>query len=47
MDNMDIWVEGFQSFKNLKSIKKGPTSEFEGDNLKLGKRQSLQNMKSP
>jgi hypothetical protein len=27
MDNMGIWVEGFQSFK---SMKKGPTSEFEG-----------------
>jgi hypothetical protein len=29
MDNMGIWVEGFQSFKSLKSVKKGPTSKFE------------------
>jgi hypothetical protein len=47
MDNMGIWVEGFQSFKSLKSVKKGPTSKFEGGQFEAWEKVELTNMKSP
>jgi len=47
MDNMGIWVEGFQSFKSLKSVKKGPNSKFEGGQFEAWEKVELANMKSP
>jgi len=47
MNNVDIWVEGFQSFKNLKSIKKGPTSKFEGGQFEAWEKAKLAKHEEP
>jgi len=47
MDNMDIWVEGFQSFKNLKSVKKGPISKFEGGQFEAWEKAELAKHEEP
>ncbi len=44
---MDIWVEGFQSFKNLKSVKKGPISKFEGGQFEAWEKAELEKHEEP
>ncbi len=38
---MGIWVEGFQRFKRLKSVKKELTSEFEGGQFEAWEKAEL------
>jgi len=47
MDNMGIWVEGFQSFKSFKSVKKGPISKFEGVQFEVWEKVELAKHEEP